>query len=160
MNVTRRPTAVVPFFFAPAPRGGRVRQPSSALPAVAYCPGMPYVLLLAAVAVNALANVLLKTASAKGVSWSLESGVFALAARNGLLLVALAVFAVNVLLYFAALRALPLSVAYPIMVAGTFVLVNGASALMLRESVAPMQLVGYLLIVAGVALVLAKKAVV
>ncbi len=121
---------------------------------------MPYALLLAAVAVNALANVLLKMASAKGVSWSLEGGVFALAAKNGLLIVALLVFAANVLLYFAALRSLPLSVAYPIMVAGTFVLVNGASALMLRESVAPMQLVGYLLIVAGVALVLAKKAVV
>jgi multidrug transporter EmrE-like cation transporter len=121
---------------------------------------MPYVLLLSAVAVNALANVLLKMASAKGVSWSLEGGLLALVARNGLLLVALAVFAANVLLYFAALRSLPLSVAYPIMVAGTFVLVNGAGALMLREAVAPAQLLGYLLIVLGVALVLAKKAAV
>lgn len=118
---------------------------------------MPYVLLLAAVAVNALANLLLKMASAKGVSMSLEGGLVASVARNGLFIVALAVFAANVLLYFAALRSLPLSVAYPIMVAGTFVLVNGAGAFMLRETVAPAQLFGYLLIVAGVALVLAKK---
>ena len=105
---------------------------------------MGYVLLLVAVAVNALANVLLKTASGKGL-------------MSGITVLALGAFALNVLFYFFALRALPLSTAYPIKVAGTFVLVNGASVLLLRESVQPAQIAGYLLIVAGVAFVLAKK---
>ena len=105
---------------------------------------MGYVLLLIAVAVNALANVLLKTASGKGLV-------------SGITVLALGAFALNVLFYFFALRALPLSVAYPIMVAGTFILVNGASVLFLHENVQTAQIAGYLLIVAGVALVLVKK---
>ena len=119
---------------------------------------MPYVLLTVAVAVNALANVLLKMAAAKGVSLSFDAGVIALVTRNGLVLAALAAFALNVGFYFLALRALPLSVAYPIMVAGTVLLVNGSSVLLLHEGVHPAQMAGYLLIVAGVALVLTQKA--
>lgn len=118
---------------------------------------MTYLPLISAIALNAAANVLMKMAAAKGFSTSFDGGFFAFVARNGLLLVALAVFALNVLAYFVALRALPLSVAYPVMVAGTFLLVNGAAALMLREATQPAQLFGYLLIVAGVALVLARN---
>ena len=66
-------------------------------------------------------------------------------------------FATNVVFYFLALRSLPLSLAYPVMVAGSFLLVNGYASLVLHERVGPAQLAGYALIVFGAALVLYRQ---
>jgi len=106
---------------------------------------MAYALLAAAFLINGAANILLKAASARGFAPSLELGL------------GLAAFAVNVMFYFAALRSLPLSLAYPVMVAGSFLLVNGYAAVILREKLGPAQVAGYALIILGAFLVLQRQ---
>jgi multidrug transporter EmrE-like cation transporter len=115
---------------------------------------MAYFYLAAAFTLNAAANVLLKLGAARGLSSTGSLSV--LLSGNWQLLAGLVLFAVNVLFYFLALRALPLSLAYPIMVAMSFLLINGYALVGLRETISPIQILGYLLIIAGLTLVVAK----
>lgn len=106
---------------------------------------MAYLWLTLAFGLNALANVLLKLGATKGLAlgnWQLLTGLF--------------FFAINVVFYFLALRALPLSVAYPIMVAMSFLLINGYAFMTLGEPVTPLQMVGYVLIIGGLVLVVSQ----
>ena len=104
---------------------------------------MPYVLLVLALTINSAANVLLKSGTTTGGLKPLIAGLFA--------------FGVNVIFYALALRSLPLSVAYPVMVAGSFMLVNGYSAIVFKEGITPAQTAGYGFILIGVMLVLLYK---
>lgn len=106
---------------------------------------MAYLWLTLAFGLNAFANILLKLGANKGLvlgNWQLLGGLF--------------FFAINVVFYFLALRALPLSVAYPIMVAMSFLLINGYAFLTLGEPVTPLQIVGYVLIIGGLVLVVSQ----
>lgn len=113
--------------------------------------------LILAFTLNAAANILLKLGSARGIdtaSWSPLS----LVAHNWQLAAGLTLFAANVIFYFLALRALPLSVAYPVMVAMSFVIINGYAFAALGEPVSPVQVAGYAAIVIGlIAVVAAAK---
>jgi multidrug transporter EmrE-like cation transporter len=106
---------------------------------------MPYVLLVLAFVINSAANILLKSGTGAGGLKHLAAGLLA--------------FGVNVVFYALALRSLPLSVAYPVMVAGSFALVNGYSAVVFREGITPAQTAGYGFILIGVVLVLLYKRV-
>lgn len=102
---------------------------------------MKYLLLICAFTLNSAANILLKHGSTEGLlSWKSFIG--------------LALFACNVLFYFLALKQFPLSVAYPVMVASSFFLVNTYAHLVMKESISPAQYVGYAMILLGTFLVL------
>jgi len=111
-----------------------------------------YLYLALAFTLNAGANILLKISSVKGIVLSkpLPEALVA----NWQFIAGVALFAVNVLFYFLALRALPLSIAYPIMVAMSFLLINGYAFVALGENIAPFQIAGYILIIVGLVLVI------
>lgn len=110
-----------------------------------------WLLLVAAFCFNAGANVMLKYATRTSVGF--QDGVLGFVKGNAIGLTALAVFAGNVVLYFLALRALPLSVAYPVMNGMTMIVVLALAVSFLDERVAPVQIVGCVLVVVGATLV-------
>lgn len=112
---------------------------------------MPYLFLSLAFTLNAVANILLKIGASRGLS--LVGSPLSLVSQNWQLLLGLALFAANVIFYILALRSLPISVAYPVMVLMGFILINGYALTMLQESLAPLQLLGYGLMIIGLLLV-------
>jgi small multidrug resistance pump len=113
---------------------------------------MEYLLLMLALTLNALANVLLKVGATRFAGWG-QPGVMSRVLANPYLLLGLALFALNVIFYAAALTRLNLSVAYPVMVAGGIILVVLASVVWLKEPVTAAQVSGLALLVAGILLV-------
>ncbi len=116
---------------------------------------MAYLFLILAVSLNATGNVLLKLGSQHGLDLADRSPI-ALVAGNWQLLLGCAVFAANILFFFLALRALPLSVAYPVMVGMTFLIVSSASLFLFREHISILQYIGYAGIILGLVLVTAR----
>lgn len=112
---------------------------------------MAYVFLALAFTLNALANILLKVGALRGLS--LSGSPLELVSANSQLIAGLVLFASNVLFYFLALRTLPISLAYPVMVVMSFILINAYALLVLDETLAPLQLAGYVLMIAGLMLV-------
>lgn len=110
-------------------------------------------LVVGAACLNATASVLLKLGVSHGVDLSLADGVVALVTRNGSIILGLFLFALNVLVYVAALRLLPLSTAYPIMTALSFIIVGTVSVLLLGEEVTLLKGVGYVVILLGILMV-------
>jgi|MudIll2142460700_1097286.scaffolds.fasta_scaffold290748_2 small multidrug resistance pump len=111
-----------------------------------------YVLLAVALTLNALANVSLKIGAAGLPAWSDPALVGRLFA-NRYLLLGIALFGLNVLVYATALAKVNLSVAYPVMVAGSMIVVVLLSATWLREPVTSVQLSGIALLILGIVLV-------
>jgi multidrug transporter EmrE-like cation transporter len=113
---------------------------------------MAILFLIIAFVVNAFASVLLKLNTVKGAGFknlvSLET-----ITGNLYLWFALLLFAANVGFYYLALRSIPLSVAYPVMVVGTFLIVSTSSLLIFKESLNGVQIVGYVLVILGITLV-------
>ena len=112
-----------------------------------------YVLLGLAVVFNGVANVLMK----KGMTGAAVEGGPVGMIRHYLtswpLVVGLVLFAINIVAYTQALARLPLSVAYPIMVALTGLIVICGSHVLFKEEIGWFQWVGYALIIAGVVFV-------
>lgn len=115
---------------------------------------MAYLYLTLAFTLNSIANILLKLGAIQGLS--LSGGLIAIVQANWQFLLGLTLFASNVIFYFAALRALPLSVAYPVMVVMGFLIVNSYALLALHEPITTGQYIGYVLIVVGLTLVVAR----
>jgi small multidrug resistance pump len=113
---------------------------------------MGYLFLFIALTLNATANVLLKTGAAR-LGDLTQPGLFGRLLTDYHLLAGVALFALNVGFYVAALTRLNLSVAYPIMVAGGIVIVVSASIVLLREPVTLAQAVGLALLVLGIGLI-------
>jgi len=113
-----------------------------------------YFYLILAFTLNSTANILLKLGANRGLS--LSGNLLALIQANWQFLLGLAIFATNVIFYFLALRALPLSVAYPVMVVMGFLIVNSYALLMLHEPITTGQFIGYFLIVIGLTLVVTR----
>lgn len=117
---------------------------------------MAYLYLTLAFTLNSIANILLKIGAGRGLSFSLSDGVLGLIEANWQFLLGLCIFAMNVIFYFLALRALPLSVAYPVMVVMGFLIVNSYALLALHEPITTGQYIGYFFIVIGLTLVVAR----
>lgn len=113
---------------------------------------MGYLFLVVAITLNAAANILLKIGATRlgGID---EPGFIGRLGSDRHLLAGLLLFALNVVFYIAALARLNLSIAYPIMVAGGMVIVVSAAVFALGEAMTPLQTVGLLLLVLGIALV-------
>jgi multidrug transporter EmrE-like cation transporter len=104
--------------------------------------------LVIAFSLNAAANILLKYAALNSFSFSalirMEFSIAHLYAFAAALL-----FALNLGFYLLALRSVPLSVGYPVMIGMTFVLTTGA-ALLLGERISLAQAIGLGMILLGV----------
>jgi multidrug transporter EmrE-like cation transporter len=112
-----------------------------------------FILLAVAIVFNGVANVLMK----KGMVHAVPGASFADTIRHYLtswpLMVGLGLFALNVVAYTQALARLPLSIAYPVMVSLTGVIVISSSMILFKETISWMQWTGFALIIAGVVLV-------
>ena len=80
--------------------------------------------------------------------------LFALSKNPLLFIAAAGCFALNLVLYSVALTKLPLSVAYPVMVVASFILVNLFSFFYFKETIVPVQVAGYAMILVGLTLVI------
>lgn len=113
---------------------------------------MAYLYLALAFSLNATANIFLKIGSLKGLETNTFNPV-TLAVHNWHFIVGCVLFAVNIIFYFLALRSLPLSVAYPIMIVMSFVIINSYAFFGLGEAIVPIQVLGYVLLIIGLVLV-------
>lgn len=73
------------------------------------------------------------------------------------LIAGLSIFAGNVIFYMLALRHLPVSVAYPVMVAMSLLIVATGANFLFKEAVTGTQIVGYVLLIIAIYLLTAKK---
>jgi small multidrug resistance pump len=116
-----------------------------------------YFFLVLALLMNAGANILLKLGSKTAKVIPSDAGLLDKAMNffNPLTIVAIVLFAANVLAYRKALDAFELSIAYPIMASGALVLVTAAAWALpvFHEEITLVQLVGIVLIAVGIWLV-------
>ena len=113
---------------------------------------MGYALLALALTLNAAANILLKVGAGR-LGPIHEPDLVARLLGNVHLWAGLALFALNVVFYAAALTRLNLSVAYPVMTAGGVIIVVTVSFIWLREPISGSQALGLALLIAGILLV-------
>ena len=114
---------------------------------------MAYLYLALAFTLN---SSLISFSSSVQSACSFSGGLFAIIQANWQVLLGLTIFATNIIFYFLALRALPLSVAYPVMVVMGFLIVNSYALIMLHEPITVGQYIGYVLIIVGLTLVVAR----
>ena len=108
------------------------------------------VILIFAIFFNALANILIKVGM---VRVGKTEGWFQLLAKAALqpaLLGGIISFALALVAYSFVLTRMNLSVAYPIMISMGLIIVVFASHFVLSEAITPLQIAGFLLIIAGV----------
>ena len=121
------------------------------------------VALAAALLLNAAANLMMKFGMHQITQtgpW-LKAGPLAAAGaifRTPVLIIGVACFAANLLCYMYALQKLPVSVAYPIMVATGFAIIVVVAGLYLRERLLLGQWLGVAFILVGVWLVASRAA--
>ena len=109
-----------------------------------------YALLAIAVLFNGLANVLMKAGMRTPPAAAGALGMIKHYLTSWPLVIGMILFALNLLAYTQALTRLPLSVAYPIMVSLTGLIVITGSMLVFKESIAWIQWLGFALIVGGI----------
>lgn len=113
---------------------------------------MHIVYLTLAFLLNALANVSLKIHSIKGFEFNPLLSPLVLI-NNVYFFIAIIFFAFNVVFYALALSRIPLSIAYPVMVMMTFLVVNSFAYFYFREPITAPQVIGYIMILVGISLV-------
>lgn len=117
-----------------------------------------YLLLALAIVFNALANIVLKWAM-RGQAGVNESGASIIKGlmTNYWAWGGIALFGLAFVLYSVVLTKINLSVAYPVMTSMGLVIISIVSVLTFKEVITSWQLVGLILIIAGVWLVSAAK---
>ncbi len=117
--------------------------------------------LVVALLLNAAANLMIRFGmkamdadlAGAGIMDDGVLGLIRLLLNHWILLVGLCCFAMNVVFYAYALQKLPISMAYPIMVTGGFVIIVTVAGLILKERLTMVQWVGVAAIMLGVTLV-------
>lgn len=119
---------------------------------------MLYVILVIAIVSNACANILIKIGMSRGGSLDglKITEILSKMVGNYILWSGVACFALNLAAYSYALSRMNLSIAYPVMVSCSFVIVALASVLFMQEVLNWMQVGGLVLIIAGVWMVAVK----
>ena len=109
-----------------------------------------YSLLAIAVIFNGVANVLMKAGMRNAPDVSGAGAIIKHYLHSWPVMVGLVLFALNVIAYTQALSKIPLSVAYPIMVSLTGVIVISGSMVLFKEEISWIQWLGFALIIGGV----------
>lgn len=117
-----------------------------------------FIALAAALMLNATANLMMKFGIErfKAAGVSMAEGLWPVLAAlitNWVLILGLVCFATNVMFYTYALKELPISIAYPIMVTLGFAIIVVVAGIYLKERPTALQWVGVALILVGVWLV-------
>lgn len=110
---------------------------------------MSIIYLVIAFVLNSVANIILKVKSQQGLDLA-NLNLWQIFTHNLLFIFGLFLFAINVLFYYLALRNIPLSTAYPVMVVMSFLIINSYAYFFLSEKINAWQLVGYFLVILGV----------
>jgi multidrug transporter EmrE-like cation transporter len=116
---------------------------------------MGWTFLLIALVLNASANILMKLGASKLVAIK-TTGIMEIIPKlitNYFLVFGLIFFALNVIFYIVALSKINLSVAYPIMTTGGFLIISLFSVLYLKEPLTFLQVSGIVLMAVGITLV-------
>ncbi len=109
-----------------------------------------YALLGIAVVFNGVANVLMRAGMRDTPELQNASQMIKHYLTSWPVMVGLFLFAINVIAYTQALSKLPLSMAYPVMVALSGLIVISGSALLFKENITLVQYIGFALIIGGV----------
>lgn len=117
-----------------------------------------YLFLVVALSLNAAANILIKMAatradSSEGGGLSEAIGLYI----SPLFIAGVTCFGLNLLSYSLALQKIPLVVAYPIMVGTGYLIMVIASRPLLGETFTLIQMVGAVLIIAGLVLIIPRS---
>jgi len=115
----------------------------------------PYFLLGTALVLNATANVLIKYSASRFEPAPEGAAILVrlISVLSPAFVLALFLFAMNIFAYQGALRSLRISIAYPVMVSGGYLLILLASRFLFRERMDPIQYIGIGLILGGIWLV-------
>lgn len=114
---------------------------------------MHYIYLFLALLLNITGNVTMKLGAMQGVQLS-SLAPLDLVRKNWLVILAVLIYGASAIFYFISLMFFPLSVAYPIVVFLAFFAVQIFSVLVLHEQLNFLQIIGCVMILAGVAFVL------
>jgi multidrug transporter EmrE-like cation transporter len=114
---------------------------------------MIYIYWAISILLNASANIFFKVSAGRGFSPLQGANALMFLKDNILLLTGVSLFALSTVSYFLTLRALPVSVVYPVIVGMSFVITNSIAYFYLHERINGLQIAGYILIIAGVAIV-------
>jgi len=114
---------------------------------------MKWIVLMAALILNAVANILIKAGMARpdvtgGLVESLKTKWLSLPVVSGVICFGLALAA-----YSITLKKMPLSVAYPIMTTGGLFIISAVSVMYFKETITTVQMIGLALLVGGIWLV-------
>lgn len=107
-------------------------------------------ILIFAIVFNALANILIKVGMVRIKDTAHFSGLLKGAIQQPALIAGVFSFVLALVAYSIVLTKLNLSVAYPVMVSMGLVIVVLVSFIILKEVITPLQIVGFLFIIAGV----------
>ena len=116
----------------------------------------PYIFLISALTLNAVANILLKYKPFVLSQW-LNIRSFSDILPQYPFILAIVIYAVSVFLYSAALTKINLSVSYPFALGGAFIIVTIASIFIFKEYINAWQASGLFLIFVGIVLVVSMK---
>ncbi len=118
-----------------------------------------YIILAVAIVLNALANILMKVGMNKvgGLDGGVVTAWVTKMVTNPFVFFGLSCFGLALVAYNYVLSHLDLSIAYPVMTSVGYCIVIIASWAFLNEKIAPVQVVGFVLILAGVWMVARPK---
>lgn len=119
---------------------------------------MIYIYWAVSILLNASANIFFKVSAQDGFTPLNGLHVFSFIKDNIVLLTGVSLFALSTVSYFLTLRALPVSVVYPVIVGMSFVLTNSIAYFYLHEKIYGLQVIGYLFIIVGVSIVFSFSA--
>ncbi len=116
---------------------------------------MHYIYLTIAFCLNATANIILKISANSFQGKPFFTAVsretlLSFIKERSLFIFGIFLFALNVFFYYASLRTVQVSVAYPVMVAMSVLIINGYAIFFLNESIRAIQVAGYVAIIIGV----------
>lgn len=117
---------------------------------------MSYILLGLAFICNSIANILLKVASTKGISFQVFP-ITSFIKDNLFLFVGLFFFVINAIFYALSLKNLPISFAYPVMVTMSLLIIGTYASLRFGEQFTIYTIVGYSLIILGIVVIFMQQ---
>ena len=109
-------------------------------------------ILIIALILNSIGTVMFKLAANRG-GFVLHGSLFSILSHNYLFILGCFLFALNAIFFVLALRTLPLSIANPIQMILSFIIVGIVSISLFHERLDYMQLIGYALLVLGVVII-------
>jgi multidrug transporter EmrE-like cation transporter len=114
---------------------------------------MIYIYWIVSILLNASANIFFKLSATKGFTYMHGYNIISFVRDNLQLFFGVSFFALSTVSYFLTLRSLPVSTVYPVIVGMSFLLTNMIAYYYLHEKIVGPQVVGYICIVIGVAIV-------